>query len=111
MSTSTHYAHQHVVWHFVRQEFEAEMERQRLRQQEEAKLLAVGKPGTASRRWLVLSADGSWAHTGHSSRQFTYVVQDVTRDLHTIRRETEEQREQRLKGGRPRPPVVYGRHR
>ena len=53
MSTSRYYAHQHVVWHFVRQMFEAEMDVQRPRQEAAAALWPKGE------RRLVLSADGS----------------------------------------------------
>ena len=103
MSTSTLYAHQHVVWHFVHEAFEEEMAAQRRRIDGVAALYSDG------RRRLVLSAesDGAWAHTGHVSKQFTYVVQDVSRDWHTLTHETPQQREERLKRRRPRPPVIF----
>ena len=63
MSSSTHYAHQHVVWHFVHHAFVAEMESQRRRQEEAA------ARHRDDRRRLVLSADGSWAHKGYNSKQ------------------------------------------
>jgi hypothetical protein len=101
MSSSTHYAYQHVVWHFIGETWEAEMEAQRRRQD-----IAAARY-TDGRRRLVLSADGAWAHTGHMSKQFTYVVQDVSRDWYTLEHETREEREVRLTQRRQRPPIVY----
>jgi hypothetical protein len=103
-SKTTLFKYCHLWEQPIQDEFNAEMEFQKKRQQ---LIIDSMKKEECSQRCLVVSADGAWSHRGFSAPQFTYIVLDVSRDWLAIAEAKRKGLTALSAGPRPHPPIMF----